>query len=182
MAIRRRGTTLRYTDSDITIRDHLGNKSMAAIFAVTGVQDLLEVFDDKVTITPKGVLGFLNKGLKGTKSIPYSSITAIQFKEAGLMLSGYLQFTLPGGNESKGGVFSAAKDENTFMFIRKNNDVALKAKLYIEAQAKECRAPRPAQAVAMHSLSDELVKLAALRTSGILTEQEFQQAKSRLIG
>ena len=64
-----------------------------------GVQDLLEVFGDKVQLTPKGVLGFLNKGLKGTKTIPFTSIQALQFKEAGAVFSGYIQFTIAGGNE-----------------------------------------------------------------------------------
>lgn len=81
-----------------------------------GVQDLLEVFEDRVTITPKGVLGFLNKGVKGTKEIPFTSIVAVQFKEAGTVFSGYLQFTIPGGNENTGGILAATKDENTFMF------------------------------------------------------------------
>ena len=38
-------------------------------YSIRGVQDVLEVFDDKLMITPKGLLGFLNKGLKGTKEI-----------------------------------------------------------------------------------------------------------------
>lgn len=47
---------------------------MSSIHTMKGVGELLEVFDDKVTITPKGVLGFMAKGLKGTKTIPFSSI------------------------------------------------------------------------------------------------------------
>ena len=50
---------------------------MTAIHTMQGVQDLLEVFGDKVQLTPKGVLGFLNKGLKGTKTIPFTSIQAL---------------------------------------------------------------------------------------------------------
>ena len=64
---------------------------MDSVYNMKGVQDLLEVFEDKVTITPKGILGFMNKGLKGTKSIPFTSITAIQFKEAGAVFSGFGQ-------------------------------------------------------------------------------------------
>jgi len=102
---------------------------MNAIFTMKGVQDLLEVFDDKVLITPKGILGFMNKGLKGTKTIPFTSISAIQFREAGAIFSGFLQFTIPGGNESKGGLVAAAGDENTFMFAkRENNELATKMK------------------------------------------------------
>jgi hypothetical protein len=41
-------------------------KQMSSTYTMKGVQDLLEVFEDKVTITPKGVLGFMNKGLKVT--------------------------------------------------------------------------------------------------------------------
>ncbi|WP_346309006.1 DUF4429 domain-containing protein [Limnohabitans sp.] len=155
---------------------------MSSIHTMKGVQDLIEVFEDKVTITPKGILGFMNKGLKGTKTIPFSSITAIQFKEAGAMFSGYLQFTIPGGNENKGGVFSAASDENSFMFAeKKNNALAIQIKEYIETKVYELRAPRAAQSQPRTSLSDELQKLASLRDSGVLSDQEFQSAKSRLI-
>ena len=68
-----------------------------------GVAEVLVVYEDKVTITPKGVLGLMPIGLKGTKTIPFGSITGIQFKDAGTLFSGYIQFTIPGGNESKGG-------------------------------------------------------------------------------
>lgn len=70
------------------------------VFTLKGKQDLLEVFEDRVTIKPKGVLGFLNKGMKGTKEIPFASVVAVQFREAGPWFNGYLQFTIPGGNES----------------------------------------------------------------------------------
>jgi hypothetical protein len=154
---------------------------MAAVFTMKGVQDQLEVYEDKVTITPKGILGFMNKGLKGTKTIPYSSVTAIQFKEAGAVFSGYLQFTIPGGNENKGGVFGAASDENSFMFAeKKNNPLALQIKEYIEQKVREMHSPKPNNATS--NLTDELRKLADLRDSGVLTESEFQSAKQRLLG
>jgi len=151
------------------------------LFTMEGVQDLLEVFEDKVTITPKGILGLLNKGLKGTKTIPYASITAIQFKEAGAIVSGYIQLTIPGGNESRGGVFSAAKDENTFMFAKRtNNGLATQIKEYIESKARDLRTPQAIQSTA--NLSDELQKLAQLKQHGMLSEEEFQAAKKRVIG
>lgn len=155
---------------------------MDSVYNMKGVQDLLEVFEDKVTITPKGILGFMNKGLKGTKSIPFTSITAIQFKEAGAVFSGFLQFTIPGGNESRGGVFSAASDENSFMFANKsNNELAIKIKEYIEGNVRELQTPSHIASQSTTSLADELKKLASLRDSGILSEQEFQTAKIRLI-
>ena len=146
-----------------------------------GVQDLLEVYEDRVTITPKGVLGFLNKGIKGTKEIPFGSIVAVQFKEAGAVFSGYLQFTIPGGNESRGGILAATKDENTFMFAHaKNNSMAREIKEFIDGAVRKSRAPQSSATAA--SLPDEIQKLAQLKEQGILSEDEFQAAKRKLIG
>lgn len=151
---------------------------MTPLHTIQGLQDQLEVFDTKVTITPKGVLGFLNKGIKGTKEIPFTSITAMQLKKAGLT-SGYIQFTVPGGNESRGGVFSATKDENTFMFVQKHNDVMAEVKDYIERRRAELQAPHPTTTTT--SLSDEFQKLAQLHAQGVLSADEFQAAKNQLI-
>ncbi len=152
-----------------------------AVFVMKGVQDTLRVFEDRVTITPRGVLGFFNKGITGTKEIPFSSITAIQFREAGPVISGFMQFTIPGGNESRGGIFAATKDENTFMFASPGNNLTAKEiKSYIDSAIRQLRTPQtmaPAR-----NLSDELSALARLKESGVLSDAEFQAAKKRLIG
>jgi hypothetical protein len=146
-----------------------------------GVGGVIEVFEDKIAITPNGVLGFLNKGLKGTKEIPYASIIAVQFKEAGVLFSGYLQFTIPGGNESRGGLFAAAEDENTFMFAgTNNNSKAKEIKEYIDQSIRKARTRQPQPPTT--NLSDELQKLAGLKDQGVLSEDEFQAAKRKLIG
>jgi len=151
---------------------------MKATYTMDGVGGKLEVFDDKVCITPQGIMGFLNKGLKGTKTIPYHSISGIQFKASGLT-NGYIQFTIPGSNESQGGLFAAASDENTFMFSGQN-DLASKIKSHIEHKVMELR--RPQRATPPSSVADELQKLATLKAQGILSDEEFLAAKQRLIG
>lgn len=145
-----------------------------------GVQDLLEVFDDRIAITPKGVLGLLNKGMKGTKEIPFSSIVAVQFREAGPAFSGFLQFTILGGNESRGGLFAASKDENTFIFAHtKNNAPARAMKKHIDEEIRKLRTPSPI--AERKSLAEELQTLAALKAQGVLTEAEFQAAKNKIL-
>ena len=53
----------------------------------------------------------------------------------------------------------------------------------IELLATQQSAPAPTGGTAgKGSLSDELEKLAALKQQGILTEEEFQRAKARLLG
>lgn len=158
----------------------LSERNDKPVYEMTGVQDLLHVFTDRVEITPKGILGFLNKGITGTKYIPFSSIVAVQFKESGAVFSGFLQFTIPGGVESRRGIFAATKDENTFMFIgAANNALARTIKHHIDqavAKGKESQT-----SLSRTSLADELQKLSDLKSQGILTDQEFQAAKSKLI-
>lgn len=162
--------------------------SFGGQMTMQGVSGKLIVYRDKLEIIPEGVIGFMTKGLKGTKTIPFRSISAIQFKEAGAFFSGYLQFTILGGNESRGGIFDAATDENTFMFTSSDpnaNETARKIKAYIERQINALHAPPPATIStpppATGGLVEELKKLATLRDQGILTDEEFQQAKQRLL-
>ncbi len=153
---------------------------MNPVYTMKGVQDFLEVFEDRISITPKGVLGFLNKGLKGTKEIPFTSIVAVQFKEAGALFNGYIQFTIPGGIENRSGIFAATKDENTVMFRENSNALAFEIKTYIDTAVRKLKTPEMKPPTA--SLSDELKNLAELKEQGILSEEEFQTAKKKLIG
>ena len=150
---------------------------MSECIKIKGVQDELEVHETKIVITPKGILGFLNKGMKGSKEIPLSSITAIQFKDGGAITSGYIQFTLMGGNESKGGLFGAVADENTFMFTKKENEEMRKVKIFLDTRIGHQASSAP---VAI-SVADEIAKLSELHISGAISEEEFKEMKSNLI-
>ena len=166
---------------------------MSAVYSMKGVNVLLEVYEDKIAITPKGIMGLLNKGIigSGTKEIPYTSIVAVKFKEAGVF-NGHIQFIIPGGSESKGGIFATTKiansmrssDENTFMYafdlLGKNNAMAREIKNYIDGALRKARSPQTS--VPVTNLSDELQNLARLKEQGILSEEEFQAAKRKLIG
>ncbi len=145
---------------------------------IKGQQDVLEIFDDKITITPTGLSGLVNKGLKGGKTIPYRSITAIQFKSAGLFITGYIQFTIHGGNESKGGVLAAVRDENSFLFSAKMNAEMENVKKFIEEKMASLEGPG---STSVSSLADELTKLSGLRASGAISDAEFSEIKSQLI-
>ena len=130
-----------------------------------------------VTISRKGVLGFLTQGLKGDKVIKASAITSVQFKKVGMITSGYLQFSLMGGGESKGGVFDATKDENTVMFVKKQEQDFERIRDAVQAVLN---AP-VVGAVAQPSVVDQLEKLAQLRDRGVLTATEFEVQKTKLL-
>jgi hypothetical protein len=145
-----------------------------------GVNGQIEVDKNWVTIRRRGVLAFATQGLKGEKRIPLASITTVQMKKPGLS-NGYLQLAVLGGIEARGGVFDATKDENTVMFGHAQTPEFERIRRYIEDVIIQ-RANPTAAALAPVSVADELGKLAALRDAGVLTDEEFQQQKHRLLG
>jgi hypothetical protein len=144
----------------------------------------LEVYDNKVVIAPKGVLGFLSKGTTGKKEIPFRSITGIECKEAGFAV-GYIQFTLGGGNELRGGLTTAYADENTVTFggaleggNAAKNKLVLEIKDFIESKME---AIHTSQASPTATLGEEIGKLQELHAAGALSDEEFTAAKAKLI-
>lgn len=134
------------------------------------------ILNNSGVVIKRGAKGFLLGGgmLRGDKSIPYSSIVAVQFKKAG-MIAGYLQLTLMGGSEAKGGLFQSAIDENSINFNSSKGN-----KLF--AEAKEIIEKKIHQTKGQNSDADDLEKFAQLRDKGILTEEEFQAKKKQLLG
>ena len=91
------------------------------------------VYDDKkVIIKRKGFMAFAAHGIKGDKTIPIKNITAVQFKKAGRFGEGFIQFSIMGGREAKGGMMQAVYDENTVFFKFKQQPDFEKLKDFIE--------------------------------------------------
>ena len=149
------------------------------LYTMKGLQDLMEVYADKVAITPIE-LGIFSKGLRGTKTIPFTSITAVRFKKGTTLVWGCIAFTVPGEYQGDSYVRSAWNDENAFLFLAwfNENERALEIKNYIERRVEEMRS---APSTAPSSIADELQKLAALKAQGVLSESEFEAAKKRLL-
>lgn len=82
-----------------------------------------------VTITREGLLARATHG-KGEKKIPIRSISAVQWKEPGALVNGFIQFTILGGTEvtARHGnrTISAGNDENSVV-ITKPQAAAMRA-------------------------------------------------------
>lgn len=141
---------------------------------IKGINGVLVMSENNITIKRKGVLAFMTHGLKGDKTIPYGSITAVQIKLGGNFTSGYIQFTLKGGMESKGGLFESTKDENAINFSKKQNDVFQEAKDFIENKIHNSKTDHLSGA-------EELEKLANLKEKGIITQEEFDMKKKKIL-
>ena len=140
-----------------------------------GTNGIVSLFPDRVRIRRKGIGSFLTQGLKGEKDIQLSNISSVQFKDAGLLTAGYIQFAFMGGSESKGGLFSAVSDENSVMF-RKPQQSAFDA---LREAVQERISKRESAGT---GAADELEKLANLRDRGILTDEEFDAKKKQILG
>lgn len=142
------------------------------------------VFDGEyLTITRKGFNARMTVG-KGEKRMYVSQISGVQWKPAGMMVNGFIQFTVPGGNERRSAFGSqttnAVKDENSVVFTKKQMPEFEKLRAEIEAAIAAHHKPQ-AQAAPSGSVADELAKLGALREQGLLSPEEFEQQKARLL-
>lgn len=140
----------------------------------------IEVDSNCIKVTQKGVKNMLIKGLSGTKTYPFSSLTSIQFKEPGFT-TGYLQFILMGSVENKHGVSGAVNDENTILFVKKELPLMLELKEYIEFKINTKAADNNVDNRA-YSEADEILKYKKLLDAGILTQEEFDAKKKQLLG
>jgi hypothetical protein len=142
------------------------------------------VFDtDFVTITRKGFLARATIG-KGDKRIPVASITAIQWKPAGAMVNGFIQFTLGGGNESRSKfgrqTSDAVNDENSVVFLKKQMPAFQVLREQVEdAIAQRGRPSSPVAAVA--GPLDQLKQLGELHDAGVVTDEEFEAKKMSIL-
>lgn len=131
----------------------------------------------------RGVVG------KGVKRFPITGITNIHMKPAGWVMSGYLQVTAGGTNETKSKfgkqTWDATSDENTVVFGKDNEQAFLAVRDAIEQGQRNLHAPTPViqeQAAPKEDVLAQLEKLGKLRDAGILTEEEFAASKAELLG
>ncbi len=154
---------------------------MSYLYELAGVNGQLYVDNDNVVIERKGVLGFLTQGLKGRKEIPFSSIKAVQVKEGNLVTNGYIQLSIVGGVENRRGLFDAAKDENTVMYVKQYNQLVAEIKDFIQNRMKEADSGGRT-VVNQVSAADEIAKFKQLADAGTISQEEFDAKKKQLLG
>lgn len=151
-------------------------------FSLIGKNGQLAVFDNRIVITRKGVLGFLTHGGAGERTIPFSSITGIQIKPAGMLTNGFIQFAVKGSIERRGGVMNAADDENAIVYVKSYNNLASEIKAFIEDKIFNAPAFPTMPPVPASSPVDEVLKLKQLLDAGVLSQEEFDKKKKEILG
>ena len=151
---------------------------MEPALKLAGVTGQLEVFPDRVVIKREGFRAKMSAGFfKGEKTLYIKQIAGIQVRHGTMMTNGYIQFTVPGGMESRRGLHDAVVDENSVVFGKKNNELANSIKDYIESALARA-SQQPAASI---SVADEIIKLKGLVDAGVLTQDEFERKKRQLL-
>jgi hypothetical protein len=125
---------------------------------------------------------------KREKGILLRNVTSVEVKQPGPLVAGFIQFSIAGGKARdssysfSGGAFDAAQDENSVVFVGQDQyETALKIKAYIENWSANQHQPAPKTSVVPVSVADEIRKLKALESEGLLTTQEFEDEKKKLL-
>lgn len=150
---------------------------------VTGHNGQITFDGQTVTISRRGILARMTVG-KGQKTIHIAQISGVQWKPAGPFVNGFIQFTIPGGNERRSKFGSqtdtAVSDENSVIFMTKQQ-AAFEQLRDAVTQALAAR-HAPTQAAQPAGLADEIAKLADLHSQGVITAEEFDAGKRRILG
>lgn len=137
----------------------------------------------EISIKFKG-LGRITHG--GDESYPMERVKAVGFKEPGFS-RGHIQFGVLDANgraeansTDSGWIFGSI--EHMVMFDKKSLKDFVALKEFVELQITRLKSGQVNKSHSQSNIADELGKLAKLRESGILTDEEFQSQKKKLLG
>lgn len=138
------------------------------------------VDEDKIIIKRHG--GFSNtilSGLSGEKTIGINQITSIQFKSVTNFTAGYLQLGVVGDSSYRQGIFESSENENKIMFSSKTEEKNMRElhDYILEFQ----KSLNNNAAVNTLNIADELIKYSELFNQGVITKDELDALKKKLI-
>ena len=156
------------------------------VYTIDGVRGRhIDIYVDKVVITTRVTLGSIitHNATDGEKTIYYSDCVGVQFKQSKLTI-GYLQLETASssGNNKKSNFF----DENSFTFDttvisnERMEEVANYIKNRMDAVKNGTTTPVPSN-INNVSVADELLKFKQLLDMGVITQEEFERQKDKLL-
>jgi hypothetical protein len=137
-----------------------------------------------VTIVRRSILSRLTVG-KGEKRVPIVSIAAVQWKPAGLLTNGYIEFSIAGGNESRSRFGHATRDavrnENAVVFTRGQQASFETLRKEVDMAIAQRHSAPTGQSNSQQSVAELIHELANLRKKGIVTPAEYEKKKADLL-
>jgi len=149
-----------------------------ALMEATGINGKVLLFKDVVRIKRIGVGSFLSGASKVEKDLLISQIASIQFKKAGVLNNGYIEFILM-HNHERHDKDSGYEIYDSIVTFRPGQQAVFEA--FREAVEAKLTAGFNRSPSAATTDLDELDKLASLRDRGVITEDEFNRKKRQLL-
>lgn len=156
------------------------------VYTIDGVRGRhIDIYTDKVVITTKVTLGSLitHNATDGEKTIYYSDCIGVQFKQSRFAI-GYLQLETASssGNNKASNFF----EENSFTFDTTviSNERMVEVADYVKSRVDAVKKGVTAQVSSNNrnlSVADELLKLKQLLDMGVLSQEEFNEQKNKLL-
>jgi hypothetical protein len=162
------------------------------IAELKGVNGKILVYEDGLIISRASFVGFMTQGgYTGERKFFFQDITAIEYKKPTFYANGYIKIVIPGTKDTDatvgflGSSLSSAKDQNTVILRAWQSKTGVETdRIYnIIMQKLAEKKNTVAASIQEHEQSkvDELKKLGDLWMSGILTEEEFQREKTKIL-
>lgn len=143
----------------------------------------LDVYEEKVVLTVKrGFSSLINGGFNnGEKTIFFTDCIGIQYKDAGFITLGYLQFeTSSAMMNNKENNFTS---ENSFIWEGSSmNKLMKEVANYCKEQVDNYKSSKYNKTVTATSPADELKKFKELLDMGAITQEEFNAKKKQILG
>jgi len=153
------------------------------IMEAQGEGKKISLYQNKVVIGgKKGMMGVLMAG-GAEQTIRVRDIRAVEFKNAGSVINGYIQFSTGSSAKSGGGgilaVVDAGDEPNTVHFAKKAQDDfdTLKDKVEEMMDSLDNQG-----SVTAPTSADELKKYGDLLKEGLISQEEFDQKKKEILG
>lgn len=148
---------------------------------IVSINNELELSGENIFIRKHGVAHAMAAGLTGERMIPISTLTAIQLKLGVWWSPGFILFSYAGSKPFMGGIVEATQDPDAFIFQKELNDEVSAFKAKAEKILQDSKQRASASPNSSETLTNELRRLAELKQQGILSQEEFEAAKKKLL-
>lgn len=156
-----------------------------------GQNGKIMVYVDHLVVSRATFGGFISQGgSSGERKYFYKDISSIEYKKPTFFANGYIKIIVPGTHETNakvgllGSSFDSMKDQNTVVlraFTSKVGDETDRIHNIIMEKLAEAKKSQSNISVNSTSKMDELKKLGELKVAGVLTDEEFQKEKEKLL-
>lgn len=162
---------------------------MEKTFKVKGTNGEITADNEKVVISRKTIGGLLSQGIKGERVIYYYDLKSIEYKKPTIFANGYIQFitNVELSTSIKNGILGtkelALHDQNIVIlraFNKKTVSDGEKINKFMQSKLHEAKVTSANKAPSI-SDADELMKFKKLLDAGIITKDEFDKKKKKIL-